>query len=126
MEKYTLKNPIDFNGKTYTEVEMDLNSLSKADFERCERAVKKQLRQGEYIPGIIEGDKRYAIAVASRAAGLPPVFFEELRGADYSRLCTFVTSFLMSGESDMEDEDYMEIIGAKPQTKQKASHTSTA
>ena len=103
MEKHKLMKPIDFEGQKITEINMDLDSLSAADLERCEKEARRLMAKGESV-GLLENNKKYQCCVAAKASGLPLPAIRALGAQDYTLVCMLVFNFLLGGELDEEKE----------------------
>lgn len=93
MEKYKLQRPIEFDGKLYTEIEYDFESLSGEDMISAER----QYLSYEYNQSnsLKELSKEYQILLFSRAAKLPKEFFDKLSSKDFQKLTIKMQIFLL-------------------------------
>ncbi|MBG9799533.1 phage tail assembly protein [Brevibacillus laterosporus] len=100
MEKYKLQRPIEFDGKLYTEIEYDFESLSGEDMISAER----QYLSYDYNQKISlkELSKEYQILLFSRAAKLPKEFFDKLSSKDFQKLTIKMQVFLLKTDSAEE------------------------
>ncbi len=90
--KFTFSKPYTYEGKEYTEIEMDLEGLTGKDVSLAKRAFT---RFGGYSP-IIATDVEFCTFLATKAAKLPFEFVEKLPAKDYCRLGQEVSNFLMA------------------------------
>lgn len=103
MERYVLSTPVEFDGETVTEINMDLESLSAGALERAEKQARMMLGKKEQMH-VPETNKKYLSCVAAKAAGAKVDLIKSLSGKDYTQVCLLVQNFLLDGDSDMEDE----------------------
>ena len=117
MENYILKKPITFDGEEITEINMDLDDLSRIDLENCEKQARR-LAGKKRLVGLVEFNKDYLACVAAKAAGLKIDAVRSFSGKDYTQICLLVQDFLLDGESDEDqgDEDQTLTFG-KPLPK---------
>ena len=115
MENYIFSKPLEFEGKTYTEINMDLDGLSVDDLERCERQARSMLRRKENM-SVPETNKKYQACVAAKASGMPIEAIRALSGKDYTQVCLLVMNFLLDGDSEEDDEEEKEnTVGPQPE-----------
>ena len=90
--KHVFAEPFEFEGKTYEEIDIALESLKCSDMS----AVKKQFAaQGEFSP-MPAADSDYCMLIAARAAKMPIEFFNEMPAPEYYAISQAVGSFLIS------------------------------
>lgn len=87
-----LTKPTQLNGKEYSVIEMDLESLKGKDLIEMEGAFRV-LYKGEYIP-VPDMDSRYLAIIAGRCSHINPKDLEELDAPDFKSVCTEVRNFL--------------------------------
>ncbi|WP_302806763.1 phage tail assembly protein [Cloacibacillus porcorum] len=90
--KIMLSKEFVFEGKTYSEVDLDLENLTGADLEAAERIA---ISEGGGLGNFAELCKPFQAAVAARAAKLPLEFFHNLPAKDYSLITLSVGNFLL-------------------------------
>lgn len=94
--KVVLKKPFEFEGKTYTEIDLSgLDDLTGADLEEADRYLKNS---GEYFNPLKQYDSVYTNYIASRAANLPVEFFQKLKIKDAEKVRVTVTRFFTASE----------------------------
>ena len=99
METYVLRKPLNFEGKEITEIELNLDDMSKEDIDSAEQLYR--LNGGRNM-GLLEMDKRYLTAVISFASGLPIEAFNGMGARNYTHLTLKVQNFLLPGDSELE------------------------
>lgn len=114
METYKLKKPIQFEGKEIKELQLDFDSLIRADIDRAEKIYKLKEGNRGYIS---EVDKKYQIIIISFASGLPLEAFNSLGAKDYTQLCMAAYSFLALGELEDEEAKDEELESLLKQTR---------
>lgn len=97
---FKLSKPVEFEGKTYDEIPLDLESLNGNDMLNVER----QFLAGEGNQAVMvkEFSKEYQALVAARAAKLPFEFFQSIGAYDFSRVTVRVQNFFIGSESAEE------------------------
>lgn len=90
-----LSSPAQLNGKAYTEINLELETLKGKDLIELESGFRK-LYRGEYIP-VANIDARYQILVAGRVSGINPNDLGELQAPDFVEVCSAVQNFLLKG-----------------------------
>ena len=94
--EYTLKKPVDFEGKHYTEVDLrGLRTCTGKDYRDAERYMATQ---GMLTQPMEENSEPFTMYLASRAAGLPIEFFELLDIRDIMAIKNRVSGFFYSEE----------------------------
>jgi len=102
MEIYKLTRVINFEGTEIKEISMDLEGLSVDDLEKAEKIVKMQQgKKGSSL--LLEFNKKYHMALASRASNIHIEAFRLLSAKDYTGISLVVQDFLLGG--DLEDEE---------------------
>lgn len=89
--KFTLSKPYAFEGKEYTELDLDLDALTGRDVALSKR---EWSRSGGYTP-LVTFDLEFCAYLGAKAAGLPFEFVEKLPAKDYCLLSQTVSNFLM-------------------------------
>lgn len=87
---YKLKKPFDFEGQFYTELTLDLDSLTGQDIEDVFNELPSEARVG-----VIETNKGFLAAIAAKSAGVHKDFFRYCSAKDYSFITLTVTNFLL-------------------------------
>lgn len=104
METYKLRKPIDVDGVLIETINMDFDSLSGKDLERCEKQAKMLLGKGKSVQMTVpETNKTYLSCVAAMASGMKAHSILELGAKDYTQITLLVQGFLLDGESDLEE-----------------------
>jgi hypothetical protein len=98
-DKMTLRSPVNFEGKDYTEIQFDFDILNGKALREAE---KRFIREGG-TPGFGALNDTYCQCVAAEAAGMPFEFFDELKAPDYGEMTLLVRGFLLDLESTSEE-----------------------
>lgn len=85
-----LKKPFDYEGTLYTEIKLDLDSLTGKDMISAEAEARVM---GDRTV-MLEASKTYHMIVAAKAAKLPVDFFEQLPAKEFTRVTAHVQNFL--------------------------------
>ena len=88
--KIQLKKPYEFEGKTYKDLEFDLEGLTGVDVSAAKR---DWLRSGGYSPSMAS-DVDFGAFLAAKAAKLPMEFMQGLPAKDYCAIGLRVCDFL--------------------------------
>ncbi|QHZ50032.1 hypothetical protein ERICV_05133 [Paenibacillus phage phiERICV] len=91
---YTLSRPFTFEGKEYTELLLDFDSLSGEDLLSCESQLKTVTDASEFIP-MKEISKPYLTLVVARAAKVPFELIQNLPAKDFSKVTLRAQNFLL-------------------------------
>ena len=124
MEKYVLKKPIQHNGETIKELNMDFDNLSRADMDKAEAIARAKLGKKANIVGVWALNKEYQMCVASIASGVSLPTLDNLGGKDYVQIGLVVQNFLLDGDS--EDEEANRMMEEYLRESGKTSGTSTS
>ena len=90
----TLRKPVDFEGKTYTEIDLSgLDQLTGKDIRDLDRLFR--IKGGKITGNVKEFDSTYLQLVASRATKLPLEFFDKIGIKDATRLEITIRNFLL-------------------------------
>lgn len=89
---YTLSKPFTFEGKEYTEIEFDLDSLKGADI----KAAKRKFNKDGNFAAIPAADAEFCTILLQKLTKLPFEFFDEMPAGDFCTLTQTVTNFLLS------------------------------
>ena len=89
---YKFSKPYEFEGKTYEELTIDLESLKGSDIA----TVTRQWNQAGNFAALPKIDCDFCARLAARVAKQPLEFFNEMPGRDYSNITQEVSNFLMS------------------------------
>lgn len=93
---YTLKHPIDFEGKHYTEIDLrGLRTCTGKDYRDAERYMATQ---GMLTQPLEENSEPFTMYLASRAAGVPIELLEALDIRDIMAVKNRVSGFFYSEE----------------------------
>ena len=87
-----LKKPIEHEGQTVTELELDLEGLTGEDMTQAE-AEHAVMTGG--ASSVLELSKAYLMHVAARAAKLPVETIKSLDARDFTRVTMEVQNFLL-------------------------------
>ena len=90
--KCKFSKPFEFEGKTYEELDIDLDNLTGEDLEVVEQQMAEE-KVFVPVPAIHRG---YCARVGAVAAKVPPVFFKKLPAKDYSKITQEISNFLLS------------------------------
>ena len=82
-----------FEGKSYTAVDLDLESLTGADIEAAEQTAV--MTTGTGLTNFAEFCKPFQIALAARAAKQPVEFIRKMPAKDCSKITLAVGNFLV-------------------------------
>lgn len=88
----TFQKPYSFEGKEYTEVDLNLDSLTGKDFND----VTRQLKTSGWFAPIPATDPEFCMHIAARGSKLPLEFFESMPAGLYGTTVQRVSNFLMS------------------------------
>jgi len=91
---YKLSRPFNWQGKTYTELNLDFESLTGKDLIKAESEFNK--KGGFAI--MLDLNKEYCAIIAAKAAGVGSDMLMELPANDFSKITTRVTGFLLKSE----------------------------
>ena len=96
--KIALPKPIEWEGLTYAEINLDLDGLTGRDL----LAVRKELR----VSGVrdilqAETDERYLVAVACKAGHLPAAVLEAAPAKVFVRVTAEVQAFLLGASGEV-------------------------
>ncbi len=89
---------ITFEGKEYTELHLDLPSLTGNDIELAEVQFISQNPQIAAQTPLKEMSKGFQAILAAKAAKVPVEFIKSLPASEYSKITTKVQVFLLKGE----------------------------
>jgi hypothetical protein len=97
--KYILKNPITFDEKTITELDVDFEKLTGNDLKVAERAYSLEASKlGGPSPMVKEINKGYLSHIVAIAASVPVELIDKLPARDFSKLTLDAQSFLIQEE----------------------------
>ncbi|NTU28849.1 phage tail assembly protein [Brevibacillus sp. HB1.1] len=89
---YKLSRPFSFDGKEYTELDLDLDSITGEDLMSCERQLNASTKDLVFVK---ELSKPYLALVAARAAKVPVELIHKLPAKDFSKVTMLVQNFLL-------------------------------
>lgn len=92
--KIVFSNPVEFEGKKYTDLTIDLDSLTGNDLLAVEREVRAM---GDKNP-VPELSKQYLAAVGARAAKVPVEMVLSLPAKYFSKITLLVQGFFVPEE----------------------------
>lgn len=90
--KFTLKSPLQFEGASYSELDVDFESLTGEDVIACERQLRSEEPGFTYMK---ESSKVYQAIIVARAAKVPVELVKKLSAPDFSRLTMHAQNFLL-------------------------------
>ncbi len=86
--KHTFKTPYEFEGKEYSEIELDLDGLRGPDLEAIWLQIEDLTKSGQRVP--LASSWKF---IAAKAAKLPVDFFTYLPAREYLKLSGIVSPF---------------------------------
>ena len=89
-----LSKPHNFEGAEYTEIDMDLDSLTGNDIEEAQRLVTLEKKGGSVMP---EFNKAYCAQIAAQSSKQPVELIRSLPVRDYNKVTSEVQDFLLDG-----------------------------
>lgn len=92
--KIAFAKPIEWEEKTYSEIDLDLERLTGADSLAVTRALRKESPKDPVMQP--ETDDRYLVALAARAARVPQDVLLALPLGEYSRVKMETQAFLLA------------------------------
>lgn len=90
-----LSKPIQFEGKEYTELVLDLDSITGNDIEQAENQFVAQNPQIAAQTALKELSKGFQAILAAKSAKVPVELIKSLPAKDYSKVTTKVQVFLL-------------------------------
>lgn len=91
--KITLSKPYSFEGKEYTELEINFDNLTGREVSQ---AKKDFIRSGNFYGGnILQTDMDFCVYLAAKAVDQPIEFMEGLPAKDYLTVSTLAAGFLL-------------------------------
>lgn len=90
--KHVFSKPYEFEGETYEEFEIDLESLKGSDIAK----IKKSWSAAGNFSALPVTDSEFCVMVLAKVTKKPLEFFEELPANEYCQMTQNVTNFLMS------------------------------
>jgi hypothetical protein len=97
--KIALTKPIEWEEKTYSEIDLDLERLTGVDSQAVTRQLRKEHPKDPVMQP--EADDRYLVALAARAARVPQDVLLALPLAEYSRVKMEVQAFLLGSVAEV-------------------------
>lgn len=88
--KHIFSKPYEFEGKTFKEIEVDLDSLKGSDISAAKREF---VANGNYSP-LPSTDSDFCAILLARLAKQPREFFDGMPARDYCALTQRVSNFL--------------------------------
>ena len=89
--KIALSKPFNYEGKEYSDLNLDIENMTGEDLEAAERI----LRATGDTPVVPELSKAYQAILAAKAAQVPKEMIRALPAKDYSKITMAVGNFLM-------------------------------
>ena len=89
--KHTFSKPYQFEGQTYTELDIDLDSVSGADILLAKRRFASA---GGFSPALAT-DPEFCVFLLARVAKQPIEFFQSMPARDFCALTQAVSNFLL-------------------------------
>jgi len=93
-----LSKPVQFEGKEYKELVLDVDSLTGNDIELAENQFIAQNAQIAAQTPLKDLSKGFQAILAARAAKVPVEMIKALPAKDYSKVTIVIQNFLLSGE----------------------------
>ncbi|CAJ1003877.1 phage tail assembly protein [Brevibacillus aydinogluensis] len=90
---YRLSTPVQFDGQTITELDLRFEDLTGKDLILCAKQARR-MDPHEIHPGRALS-LSYQIAVAAKAAGVTPEFFDKLKADDFTVITQMAENFLL-------------------------------
>lgn len=94
---YKLKKPVTFEGKEYTELTLDFESLTGRDLINAERQYVRSA-QGNELANLKEIMKEMQVYIAAFAAKCPPELILSLGLKDVAEITRLVQVFILGDE----------------------------
>ncbi|CAH8247458.1 phage tail assembly protein [Paenibacillus melissococcoides] len=94
---YKLKKPVTFEGKEYTELNLDFDSLTGRDLINAERQYVRSA-QGNELANLKEIMKEMQVYIAAFAAKCPPELILSLGIKDVAEITRLVQVFILGDE----------------------------
>lgn len=94
--KFVLSKPIEFDGETIKELELDFDNLTGDDILSAERQFNAIAAKTRDIVSMKETSKSYLALVAARASKKPPELFNQLSAKDFSKITVLAQNFLLA------------------------------
>lgn len=99
--KHKLSRPYNYEGIEFTELDVNLESLTTADYEKAEREFKV-LNQPTNIQ-VIETETGFVKIILCKAIGKTHDFLDNLPIADFAKLKMVTQGFLLTGNLGLLD-----------------------
>lgn len=90
--KHTFAKPYKFEDQEFTELEMDLDSLTGKDIS----AAKRQWALAGNFSPVPASDMDFCAALAAQASKQPLEFFEQMPAGEFTKITQAVSNFLMA------------------------------
>lgn len=97
MSKIELFKPVEFDGVTYNEINLDLDGLTAGDMINVERQYNS-LAAENATTFSKELSKEYQLITAARAAKMPLEFFYLLSARDFTKVTVRVQNFFTGAD----------------------------
>lgn len=94
---HKFKKAYEFEGRSYTEIEIPLESVTGAELARLSRRFLNEHR--EVNPATVLFDYGFAAELAAKCAKQPLEFFEQMPAPDYVNIAAAVIRFFFDAES---------------------------
>lgn len=93
--KFVLSKPVEFEGETIKELDLDFDSLSGEDILSAERQFNAAaMKTKDYAP-VKETSKSYLVFVVARATKQPAELINKLSAKDFSKVTVLAQNFLL-------------------------------
>ncbi len=99
--KHKLSRPYKYEGTEFTELDVNLESLTTADYEKAEREFKA-LNQSVVVQ-MIESETGFVKIILCKAIGKTHDFLDNLPIADFAKLKVVTQGFLLTGNLGLLD-----------------------
>lgn len=103
--KVELQEKVEFQGKEYTELVLELERLRGKELIQADMIAKKISLTPSPVPVL---SMPYHAAVAAVAANVPEGVILELKAADFSEVTTIVQNFLLDADSKVKKAGLLE------------------
>lgn len=121
MSIYKLKKPIVFDGRTVSELKLNLDDLAYKDLAKAEKQARAMLGKKERLTMPKEMDTKYTSCLIAIAANEPVDLILSLKATDFTSINMQMSDFLLTGEWDEDTEETEETTTALTEKKSKAA-----
>lgn len=93
--KFVLSKPVEFDGETITELDVEFDSLTGDDILAAERQYNTSAAKTKDFAPVKELSKSYLVYIVARASKQPAELFNKLSAKDFSKLTVEAQNFLL-------------------------------